>query len=103
MILRQEIFRSMMEMVLVNERMMAITLKLEGETMSIIQVYAPHRGRPIEEKIEFMNELQLLVDRVRGEKKIIMGDLNVHVGTRGVGEESTRCRREKCGGREFGG
>jgi len=51
---------------------------------SIIQVYALHRGRQTEEMIEFTNELQLLVDRVRGEKKIIMGDLNAHVGTRGV-------------------
>ena len=60
-IMRPELYRNVMDTLLVNERKIAMTLKIEGETMSIIQVYAPHQGRPMEEKIDFRNELQLMM------------------------------------------
>lgn len=33
----------------VNERIIIVTIKLAGSRMSLIQVYAPHQGRPQEE------------------------------------------------------
>jgi hypothetical protein len=36
----------------------AVTMKLRGEIVSVIQVYAPHQGRPTEEKMDFENTLQ---------------------------------------------
>ena len=86
-IMRPELYRRTVETLLVSERIIAVTLKEEGETLSLVQVYAPHQGRPEEEKVAFRDCLQQVIDRVRGERKIVMGDLNAHVGRRRDGEE----------------
>lgn len=64
----------------INERMMGLTLRLNGGKVGLIQVYAPHQGRPREEKELFYEELQHLYDNINTENKIIMGDLNAHIG-----------------------
>ena len=64
----------------VNERILGITLHLGKGKVSLIQVYAPHQGRPQEEKEFFYQELQDTMDIIEDVDKIILGDLNAHVG-----------------------
>lgn len=37
----------------VNERIIAINLKIKGKGTNILQVYAPEQGKPREENIDF--------------------------------------------------
>lgn len=64
----------------INERIIAITLKVNAERITFIQVYAPHQGRPEDEKVEFYSKLQNILDRCGNTSKIVMGDINAHVG-----------------------
>lgn len=87
LIMKPEVHKMMTEVIFWNERMIAVTLKMGREEYSIIQVYAPHSGRPQEEKMQFRENLQDVMDRTRGNNKIVMGDMNAHVGRRREGEE----------------
>ena len=69
----------------VNERIISITIKLAGNKITLIQVYAPHQGRSQEEKEQFYQNLQDTIDTVDNGDKIIVGDLNAHVGTNRTG------------------
>ena len=64
----------------VNERILGITLQLSIGKVSLIQVYAPHQGRPQEEKEFFYQKLQDTLDNNEDVDKIVLGDLNAHVG-----------------------
>ena len=64
-----------------SERCITIRLRIEGQWISIIQVYAPTGDKDGEIKDDFFEELQGAVDKVpRGDKLIVMGDLNARVG-----------------------
>lgn len=62
-----------------NERIMRITLQLTHIKISLYQVYAPQQGRANQEKEEFYQNLQQLVDQNPG-TMLVMGDMNGHVG-----------------------
>lgn len=70
-----------------SDRMLGLVLKLGHVKISLMQTYAPHQGRPVQEKEDFYEELQLLYDRMPDGIKLIMGDLNAHVGERYNGVE----------------
>ena len=64
----------------VSERCVTIRLRIEGQWISIIQVYAPTDDKDGGIKDAFFEELQGAVDRVpRGDKLIVMGDFNARV------------------------
>ena len=71
-----------------SDRMMAVVLKLEERRICLIQVYAPHQGRPQDEKAEFYEQLQDLHDSINVELKILMGDFNAHIGRDREGVET---------------
>lgn len=75
------------DIVFKNERMIAIALRLKKKRVGIIQVYAPHQGRPQEEKNAFYEQLQNVYDGMNTEVKIVMGDLNAHIGRERMGTE----------------
>ena len=67
----------------VSERCVTIRLRIEGQWISIIQVYAPTDDKDGGIKDAFFEELQGAVDRVpRGDKLIVMGDFNAWVGNK---------------------
>ena len=69
----------------INGRILAATLNISGQRTSFIQVYAPQQGRPIQEKLDFYEELERACDITPADSdKIIMGDLNGHLGTETV-------------------
>ena len=64
----------------INERILAITIKVDAERITFVQVYAPHQGRPQEEKVEYYTKLQNTLDSCGNTVKVVMGDMNAHVG-----------------------
>ncbi|KAG8286505.1 hypothetical protein J6590_058318 [Homalodisca vitripennis] len=54
-----------------------VTVRMEGEIMDIIQVYAPQTGCTDDEKREFEEDLER---QVKEERTIIIGDFNAQVG-----------------------
>lgn len=52
-LIKATLYKNIIETTMMNERMMVITGKLRGETLSILQTYVPHRLRPAEEKERF--------------------------------------------------
>ena len=58
-------------------------LRIEGQCILIIQVYAPTDDKDGGIKDAFFEELQGVVDKVpRGDKLIVMGDFNARVGNK---------------------
>lgn len=81
MIVGPELTRHVEKVHYVNNRIIALTLNLDGYRISFIQSYAPQQGRPQEEKDTFYDQLQDTVDILPTESDIIIiGDLNGHVG-----------------------
>ena len=67
----------------VSERCVTIRLRIEGQWISIIQVYAPTDDKDGGIKDAFLEELQGAVDKVpRGDKLTVMGDFNARVGNK---------------------
>ena len=87
--LNEEMSKYVEKVYYVNERIIALRLKISNIRMGIIQVYAPQQGRPTAEKDKFYNDLQETYDDMNcTENTIIMGDLNGHVGTNRDGIEN---------------
>ena len=65
----------------VNERCIMVRLKIEGEGITIVQVYAPTDDKDNNTKEEFYAWLQEVIARTqRGDRVVVMGDFNVRVG-----------------------
>ena len=65
----------------ISERIISISVKTKKFTFNLIQVYAPQRGRPEQEKEHFYEDLQNATDTARyKEKLIVAGDFNGHIG-----------------------
>ena len=72
-----------------NGRIMHATIKTKGKYLTIINVYAPQSLRPIEEKINFYEEVEREHDdRRRTSTTMIIGDFNARLQARCPGEES---------------
>ena len=58
--------------------------------MNVLTGYAPHPGKPEEEKENFWNELFHLVSCIpQNEMVVLMGYMNGHVGSNSVGYDGT--------------
>ena len=65
----------------VNERICILRLRSRFFNYSIINVHAPHNGRPDEEKERFYSELERVHDNCPNHDiKIVIGDFNAQVG-----------------------
>ena len=66
----------------ISERIISLSIKTKTVAFSLIQVYAPQRGRPSQEKDQFYRDLQDATDTARyKEKLIVCGDFNGHIGS----------------------
>ena len=64
-----------------NDRIMAITLVIENETINIVSAYAPQVGLSDAEKRSFWDALDELVRECPSDQRLIIGgDLNGHIG-----------------------
>ena len=68
----------------INERCVMVRLKIEGVGITLVQVYAPTDDKDNDTK-EFYAVLQEVIARAqRGDKVVVMGDLNARVGNKCV-------------------
>jgi exonuclease III len=66
----------------VNSRIIRVDLDLEGNKLTVVQVYAPMEDTGIMEKEQFHSDLQRVADEARTDnrKLVVMGDLNGRTG-----------------------
>ncbi|XP_063597920.1 uncharacterized protein LOC134774438 [Penaeus indicus] len=66
---------------------MSVTIDIEGECWTMVSCYAPEVGCD-DDKLSFWRDLDSVVQGIEdGERIVIAGDINGHVGWRGVGYE----------------
>ena len=71
-----------------NDRVMSVKAAIHGDIINIISAYAPQAGCTLEEKANFIEDLEALIRPIPNTEQIVIGaDMNGHVG-------------EDCGGYE---
>ena len=72
----------------VSDRLMAMKLEVKGSILNIVSAYAPQVGNSVEEKNDFWQDLNGLVESVLKQERILLGaDLNEHVGEGNIGDK----------------
>ena len=88
MMMKEELVESVLEVKRVSDRLMAIKLEVKGLILKIINAYAPQVNNSMEEKNDFWQDLDGLIESVSKQERIVLGaDLNGHVGKRDIGDE----------------
>ena len=77
----------------VSPRILTARFNSKGRKVTIFQCYAPTNTADMEEKEEFYDQIQAVIDRApKRDMKILMGDLNSKVGTDNTDRELTMGR-----------
>ena len=92
---REELVESVLEVKKVSDKLMAMKLEVKGSILNIVSTYATQVNNSIEEKNDFWEDLDGLIESVSKEERILLGaDLNGHVGKGNIGEEKIMGRRK---------
>ena len=87
-VLREELAESVLEVKRVSNRLMAMKLEVNGSILNIVSAYAPQVKYSMEEKNDFWEDLDGLIESISKEERIVLGaDLNGHVGEGNIGDE----------------
>ena len=87
-VVREELAESFKEVKRVSDRLMAMKLNVKGSILNIVSAYAPQINNSMEEKNDFWEDLDGLIESVSKQERIVLGaDLNGHVGKRNIGDE----------------
>ena len=87
-VLRKKLAERVLEVKRVSDRLMAMKLEVNGSILNIVSTYAPQVNNSMEEKNDFWEDLDELIERISKEEKIVLGaDLNGHVGEGNIGDE----------------
>ena len=83
---REELVESVLEVKKVSDKLMAMKLEVKGSILNIVSTYATQVNNSIEEKNDFWEDLDGLIESVSKEERILLGaDLNGHVGKGNIG------------------
>ena len=86
--MRKELTESVLEVKRVSDRLMATKLEIKGSILNIVSAYAPQVNNSMEEKNDFWEDLEGLIESISTEERIVLGaDLNRHVGKGNTGDE----------------
>ena len=86
--MREELAESFLEVKRVSDRLMAMKLEVKGSVLNIVSAYVPQVNNSMEEKNEFWEDLDELIESVSKKERIVLGaDLNGHMGEGNIGEE----------------
>ena len=86
--LKEELAESVLEMKMVSNRLMAMKLVLKGFILNIVSAYAPQVNNSMEEKIDFWEDLDGLIESISKEERIVLdADLNEHMGEGNIKDE----------------
>ena len=87
-VVREELAESVLEVKRVSDRLMTMKLEVKGSILNIASAYAPQDNNSMEEKNDFWEDLDGLIESISKEKRIVLGgDLNGHVGEGNIGDE----------------
>ena len=87
-VLREKLAESVLEVKRVSDRLMAMKLEVNGSILNILSAYAPQVNNSMEEKNDFWEDLDELIESILKEERIYLGvDLNGHVGEGKIGDE----------------
>ena len=86
--LREELAESVLEVKRVLDRLMAMKLEVNGSILNIVSAYAPQVNYGMEEKNDFWEDLNGLIESISKKERIVLGaDLNGHVGKGNIRDE----------------
>ena len=84
----EKLVESVLEVKRVSDRLMAMNLEVKGCILNIVSPYAPQVNNSMEEKSNFWEDLNGLIESISEEEKIVLGaDLNGHVGKGNIADE----------------
>ena len=87
-VVREELAVSVLEVKRVSDRLMPIKLEVNGSILNIVSAYTPQVNNSMEEKNDFWEDLDGLIESISKEERVVLGaDLNGHVGERNIGDE----------------
>ena len=85
---REELAESVLEVKRISDRLMAMKLQVKGSILNIVSTYAPQVNNSMEEKNDFWEDLDGLIESISKEGRIFFGaDLHGHVGKGNIGDE----------------
>ena len=88
---REELAESVLEVKKVLDRLMAIKLEEKGSILNIVSAYAPQVNNSMEEKNDFWEDLDGLIESVSKQERIVLGaDLNGRVSKGNIEDEEIR-------------
>ena len=83
-----------------SDRLMAMKLEVEGSILNIVSAYAPQVNNSMDEKNDFWQDLDGLIESVSKQERIVLGaDLNGHMGVENIGDEEIIMGRYGAGTR----
>ena len=87
-VVREELAEGVLEVKRVSDRLMAMKLEVKGSILNIVSAYALQVNNSMEEKHDFLEDLDGLIESITKEERIVLGaDLNGHVCEGNIGEE----------------
>ena len=87
-VLREELAESVLEVKRVLDRLIAMKLEVNGSILNIVSAYTPQVNYSMEEKNDFWEDLDGLIESISTEERIVLdADLNGHVGEGNIGDE----------------
>ena len=67
----------------INDRLIHATLEIQKKQIDIVSVYAPDISKPKVEREEFYNQLDVLLNTIPRENKLILaGDFSAKIGNK---------------------
>ena len=86
--LREKLAESVLQVKRVSDRLMAMKLEVKSSILNIVSAYAPQFNNSMEEKNDFWEDLDGLIESISKEERIVLdADLNGHVGKGNIGNE----------------
>ena len=86
--LREEPAEIVLEVKRVSDRLMVMKLEVNGSILNIVSAYASQVNNSMEEKNDFWEDLDGLIESISTEERIVLGaDLSGHVGKRNIGDQ----------------
>ena len=86
--MREELDESVLEVKRVSDRLMAMKVEVYGSILNIVSAYAPQVNNSMEEKNDFWEDLDGMIESISTEERIVLGaDLNGHVDEGNIRDE----------------
>ena len=87
-VVRENLAKSVLEIKKVSDRLLVIKLEVKRSILNIVSAYAPQFNNSMEEKNDFWEDLDGLIESVSKQERIVLGaDLNGHMGEGNIRNE----------------